>query len=776
MKRILFLVSLLALLASCDAGNGFRMKAGDAVTVTSRWDEAVVGTALDIFGKDVRAVLSADCDATERDGRILLVRPDDPDFSSDADVAALAGRHEAFLMKVLPSGQLLIAGSDAHGAAFGLLELSRMLGVSPWEWWADCVPVPRREFYLKKGFKLMQEPSVAYRGIFINDEDFAFIPWVTRTSEPTDVPGRIGPQTHARIFELLLRLRANTFWPAMHGCSVPFFLTEENRAVAEKYGIYIGTSHCEPMASNANGEWRVRGEGEYNFITNRDRVMDFWRERVTSVASQEVIYTLGMRGIHDGPMSGADTPEEQKEALAEVISAQRELLAELVDPDPTRVPQVFIPYKEVLQAYKAGLQVPEDVTLMWCDDNYGYIRHFPDEAERARPGGNGIYYHVSYWGRPHDYLWLGTFSPALLYQQMGLAYDKGIRQMWILNVGDIKPEEYQIELFMDMAWEMDRVRSEGWRVHLHAFLEREFGRQTASRALPLLLEHYRLAYIRKPEFMGNTREEERDPAYRVVKDLSWDEATVRERMKRYSVLFSDVETLSALVPEQRRTAFYHLVQYPVQAAAKMNEKALTAQLARHGKASWTDADAAYDAVQELTLRYNQGKWDGMMNAAPRSLPVFTRFPHDSLAAPLPEARVPLAKWNAAEGAVRSGHPTEGLGYEGGAVALETGGTISFSFRSDLREVTVSLRMVPTHPVSSPQLRITLSADGQEPLEIPYETYDRSEEWKENVLNNQAVREVTVPLQGRGKHTLTLGALDEGIILDQVFLFEPEEKS
>lgn len=226
-----------------------------------------------------------------------------------------------------------------------------------------------------------------------------------------------------------------------------FFLTEGNREVAAQYGIYIGGSHCEPMASSTAVEWYRRGKGEYDYVNNPDEVYKFWEKRVKEVAGQDILYTLGMRGVHDGQMNGAKTVEEQRKVLERVLADQRRLLQKYVNADITKVPQVFIPYKEVLDVYNSGLQVPEDVTLMWCDDNYGYIRHYPTAEERSRKGGNGVYYHVSYWGRPHDYLWLGTFSPYLLFQQMKLAYDRGIQKMWILNVGDIKPAEYQIELF-----------------------------------------------------------------------------------------------------------------------------------------------------------------------------------------------------------------------------------------------------------------------------------------------------------------------------------------
>lgn len=199
--------------------------------------------------------------------------------------------------------------------------------------------------------------------------------------------------------------------------------------------------------------------------------------------------------------------------------------------------------------YHAGLQVPDEVTLMWCDDNYGYIRHFPTAEERARKGGNGVYYHISYWGRPHDYLWLGTAHPSLIYQQMTLAYERGIQKMWILNVGDIKPSEYQIELFLDMAWNLEAVKQQGVVAHQRQFLEREFGLEVAAQLQPVMQEAYRLAYIRKPEFMGNTRTEEKDPKFKIISDLPWSEQEIKERLTAYKQLSDKVEqewhTLSA---------------------------------------------------------------------------------------------------------------------------------------------------------------------------------------------------------------------------------------
>ena len=693
--------------------------------------------------------------------------------TTGVDVSCLKDKRQAFLLAVLPDGKLLVAGSDAHGTAYGIMELSRLIGVSPWEWWADVVPEKKSSFTLPADYRMAQSPSVEYRGIFINDEDWGLMPWSHKNYEPADQQ-QIGPKTNRRIFELLLRLRANTYWPAMHECTLPFFLTKGNREAAAEFGIFIGSSHCEPMVCNAAGEWRRRGEGDYDYVNNSASVYKFWEDRVKEVARQENIYTLGMRGVHDGQMQGAKTVAEQKAVLERVLKDQRGLLEKYVNKDVTAIPQAFIPYKEVLDIYNAGLQVPDDVTLIWCDDNYGYIRHFPTPEEQARKGGNGIYYHVSYWGRPHDYLWLGTFSPYLLYQQMKLAYDRGIQKMWVLNVGDIKPAEYQIELFLDMAWNIEQVAEEGVTAHLKNWLGREFGTEYAKTLLPVMQEHYRLAYIRKPEFMGNTREEERNPVYKKVKDLPWSEQTIRKRLKDYAALSSVVAEVEAKLPANRKDAYMQLVKYPVQAADQMNRKLLNAQLARHGKTDWEQSDAAFDSIVSLTRRYNalqNGKWIHMMDFQPRKLPVFKRVAHETADTPMANEKIPAYKWNAMD--CSAGNPVrcEGLGYEGKAAGIGKNTSLTFAFddwKTD--SVEVEIRLLPNHPMDEKQLRFTLSVDKSEPQTVSYETKGRSEEWKENVLRNQAIRKVTLPVSRRKSHKLVIKALDEGVVLDQILVF------
>ena len=561
--------------------------------------------------------------------------------------------------------------------------------------------------------------------------------------------------------------------------SLPFFLTKGNREAAKKYGIFMGASHCEPMACNAAGEWKRRGEGAYDYVNNSAAVYKFWEDRVKEVAGQEILYTLGMRGVHDGKMQGAKTVEEQKAVIDRVFVDQRGLIEKYVDKDVTKVPQVFIPYKEVLDIYHAGLQVPDDVTLMWCDDNYGYIRHFPTAEERARKGGNGVYYHVSYWGRPHDHLWLGTMSPSLIYQQMKLAYDEGIQKMWILNVGDIKPAEYQIELFMDMAWNLNAVAAEGVTNHLKHWLTREFGTSCAKAVLPVMQEHYRLAHIRKPEFMGNTREEEKDPAYRIVKDLPWNEKEINGRLRSYNELSEAVERAATKVPANRQSAYFELVKYPVQAAAQMNRKLLYAQLARHGKTDWEKSDAAYDSIAVLTQHYNSledGKWNRMMDFKPRKLPVFNRVERTTATSPMVEERTAIHKWNGLDGKNKPDKNSdyEGLGYEGRATGIRMNDALTFSFDNwKADSVEVDIRLLPNHPVRGEQLRFSISLDNAAPQVVSYETKGRSEEWKENVLRNQAIRKIMLPVSGKKSHQLMIKALDEGVVLDQVMLYVPE---
>ncbi|MCM1035842.1 MAG: glycosyl hydrolase 115 family protein [Bacteroides sp.] len=738
---------------------------GDTLSIyIAGGDKPVVDTAAEILARDLKAVLGSPLTpAACRDSADIAV-----------DIAADSGIPFQGFDICVDRGRVYIRASDSHGAAYGLLEISRLAGVSPWEWWADVVPVAQERIVIPAYYHQSSHPSVEYRGIFINDEDWGLMPWSHLTHDPAPA-GVVGPATTARIFELLLRLRANTYWPPMHECTVPFFLTDGNRDVARKYGIYIGGSHCEPMGCNIAGEWPRRGRGEYDYTTNADFIRQYWAERVHQTKDQEIIYTLGMRGVHDGAMQGADDASGRKALLERVIGDQRAILARAYGKDAGDVPQVFIPYKEVLDAYNAGLDVPGDVTLMWCDDNYGYIRHFPTAAEAARRGGNGVYYHVSYWGRPHDYLWLGTFSPGLLYSQMSLAYDKGVRKMWILNVGDIKPAEYQIELFMDMAWDIDAVRHSGVEKHMHSFYARTFGDAVADTIAGAMKEHYRLSFIRKPEFLGNTRCEEYGTDYwSVVRDLPWTDRECEERIDAYDSAAASVEAAAAEVADIHRDAYFQLVGYPVLAASQMNKKLLYAQLARHGRCAWQMSHQAYDSIAALTARYNRGydgsgKWMHMMDFRPRMQPVFDRVP-ERYEAPAAGDRARVLR--VIDGADLAGDvaPCELLGYAGRAAAIGESASVDLDLAAPTG-IDLEFCMLPTHPVDDGRVAFDVHLDGKLIARVDYQTEGRSEEWKRNVLGNRAVRRVALSSVGAGSHRLTLTPLSQGIVLDQINVCE-----
>lgn len=386
------------------------------------------------------------------------------------DTSGIAGQWETYALQVIQKPQrnitaaLVIFGSDRRGTAYGVFKLSEQIGVSPWYWWAD-VPIQKKtNLVVQKGLYSEGPPSVKYRGIFINDEDWGLKPWASKTFDPE--LGDIGPKTYQKVFELLLRLKANHCWPAMHNCTNPFNYYADNKQVADDYAIVMGSAHCEPLLFNNATEWDTEKMGEWRYDTNKENVYQVLDKRVSENVKFENVYTVGMRGIHDEGMRGDLKLEEQIALLEQVFDDQRKILTTHINKKITEIPQVFIPYKEVMTLYNNGLKVPEDVTLMWVDDNFGYIRRLSDPLEIKRPGGAGVYYHLSYLGPPHEYLWLFSTSPALIWEEMKKAYEFNARQVWIANVGDIKPCEYGISFFLDLAWDINVVDHTNVSSHL----------------------------------------------------------------------------------------------------------------------------------------------------------------------------------------------------------------------------------------------------------------------------------------------------------------------
>jgi hypothetical protein len=614
-------------------------------------EKIVVHTALDMFISDMYEVSgSKPTEISALDNASIIVATVGKSKETDewlkkqkVSAKELQNKWEAFKIQVIQRNGnpcLVILGSDDRGTAYGVLELSRIIGISPWCWWADATPSKKNTLTLPEGYVNVQQPSVQYRGIFLNDEDWGLMPWSSKNFEQSSVKGEIGAKTYAKIFELLLRLRANTIWPAMHECTVPFYFVNGTKQMADKYGIVMGTSHCEPLMRNSAGEWHATQPGEYNYLTNKDAIISYWSERLKEVGQSDNIYTIGMRGVHDGQMQGVKTTEEYKIALTKVIKDQRELLTKYVNPEVTKVPQIFVPYKEVLNVYNDGLKLPDDVTLMWCDDNYGYITRLSNEQEQKRKGGAGVYYHISYWGRPHDYLWLCSTQPAQIYTEMKRAWNYGAQKLWILNVGDIKPAEYDIEFFMDLAWNVNGIQPNTISQHLDNWLTREFGKEAGKELTPLIQKYYQLADIRKPEFMGWSRVEEASVkgGKTPVIDSEFNPFDfgdeLQKRADEYANLSAKVKEIAKRIPAEQQDAYFELVQYPVCGAAAMNQKHLYAQkarlLARYNLLAANEysflSDYAYNEIAGLTQTYNRdiakAKWNGMMDMKPRQLPVF----------------------------------------------------------------------------------------------------------------------------------------------------------
>lgn len=832
-RSILFAVFILNVFA-VSASNFIWYDGQQAISYNvPRNTSPVVNIALDMFAEDMKLVTGLHPkQVPSKHAAIRIIQLDKADNRTQKDlhvagipVNDLIRKQDAFYIAVTdnsPKQQLLIVGSNGRGTAYGILELSRMAGVSPWVWWGDVTPRKQTQLTVASDFKSMQSPSVKYRGIFLNDEDWSLQPWSWKTFEPGNPTGRIGARTYKEIFKLLLRLRANAIWPGMHGITTPFYLVPGAKEAADSCGIAIGTSHCEPLMRNNVGEWKVKERGAYNYITNRNSVQAYWTERLKEVNRYENMYTIGMRGIHDGHMEGVKTMKEKVNALQQVINDQRSLLSQYVNRDVTKIPQVFVPYKEVLDIMENGLEVPEDITLMWCDDNYGYMTRLSDEMQQKRSGGSGVYYHLSYWGRPHDYMWLCTTQPGLIYNEMKQAYDHNAREVWIVNVHDLKPAAYDLELFLDMAWDINSVTGTTLNNHLEAWLCREFGSQAGKKLLPAMLEYYRLCGIRKPEHMGWTQVElsnrkvhPRGRSQVINTEFSLTEfgGELDRYLESYEKVKTTVTEAEKLVTPDRKDAFYSHIKYQVFGASAMATKMLEAQRARSysmgqcDEALWKRKDAmltacaksqnAYQEIRRLTDYYNNkmadGKWKHSMCHDPRDLYVFyppilpVGLTDEEVRNYLPTSAVakehPIkADKCIAMNACRYTHATKGaeaiqvLGHSMNAVSLPQGSSLTFEFDCPWEgEAVLSTAVIPTQPNDKGDIRFSVSIDGEKPQICSFREKGRTETWKQNVMRGQARKETKHTLK-KGKHTLTITALDKHVVIDQWMLdFKKDRK-
>lgn len=824
-------------------------------------------------------------------------------------------------LKNIDGSLMVISGSDKRGTAFGVFELSEKIGVSPWYWWADVLPEKQKNIAISENNFVSKEPSVKYRGIFLNDECWGLNPWSSKNFEQEE--NNIGPKTYAKIFELLLRLKANFIWPAMHPCTQPFYVNPENPKTADDYGIVVGTSHAEPMLRNNVGEWKNNERGSFNFFTNRDNVLNYWDERVEESQNYESVYTLGMRGIHDSGMVGASSMAQQIEALEELIGEQRNMLSKYVDSDVANVAQAFTAYKEVLDVYDAGLKLEDDITLVWPDDNYGYIKRLSNIEEQGRSGGSGIYYHLSYWGRPHDYLWLNTTHPSLIREEMIKASWHNANHIWVANVGDLKPHEYSISLFLDMAYDSPKFDNPGSeKVHFYNWYKDIFGNEHGADIADLMWEYFDLNFERRPEFMGWS---ETEPT-RKTNNTEYNHFQVgdeaQKRIDAFNRIAKKTMDIGVSLSEKLDDKYMQLVYYPVKSASHINNKILYLEkaylYAKQGRASANDFAQLSDFSHELILvethvfnkNLSNGKWDGMMYQAPRSLPVFDApiIPQwsfknggwkiavegdeqirrsSNIMGPLElptfnkatnrqffvdvfltanrsvswEAKtsaewIKLSKnrgaldeefenkqeriwvsidWDKVDKERANGkinfigsdgkeisvtvytnafipenikgtnlfyeengyvsiyassfsrkndgdyqlEVVDGLGYSKSSVwtkpkdisdnQIENYPSVEYDFYVFRNgNISINTHFLPTHPLNSKQkLRVKISLNGEEGEIYSFETFGRSEEWKQNVLSNRATISSKHKLSKNGINTLKIEFLDPGIVLDYI---------
>ena len=791
MKKLLLLLIVVPL---CVQGRSFKVR--NATVSYSQEEPKQVLRAINDLRIDIERVTGAGKDGVRNEGGQIVVGT----YGSKTIEKLIAkgllkeqdlmGKWESYVITVTNESEprLVIAGSDKRGTIYGIYEVSQRIGVTPWYWWAD-VPVRQNpQATIDCDYYASGEPTVRYRGIFINDEDWGLKPWAASNYERE--LGDIGPKTYARVCELLLRLKANMLAPAMHSCTGAFYSHPQSKVVCDSFGIIITTSHCEPLLLNnaASTEWDQLRDGDWNYKTNRETILQKWDDRLSAASKYENIYTTAMRGLHDAGLQGNLPLEERVPLITEVIDDQRQLLEKHIGRQASEIPQIFVPYKETMDIYENGLQVPDDITLVWVDDNYGYMKRVSNPEEQQRKGRAGVYYHLSYLGAPHDYLWLNTTPPVLMYEELKKAYDCGADRYWLLNVGDIKPMELGIQTFMDMAWNIHAFDFDTVNRYQANLLTRLF--LCNHKVQSLLDTYYRLAWSRKPEFMGWEFEWD-DEAHTGLKPTEYsfqNYGEAQHRLADYRHISDEAERLS-----DGSAAWFEMVQFPMQAAYQMNRKFLMAQLnhellaqGRRAEANWAahQSQIAYDSINTLNRRYNSlldGKWRGMMALAPGWCALYQKMPDVAFSEgagmtpvdllPVDEPLQGCQVLNLTQFASKSDDArlVRGLGYDWLVMQL---GSATYGFDAvDVDSVDVFFYTVPFWPLYAGTSNcVSVTVDGSQPqtFENKFKEYDRN--WKDQVMRNGAPCRLRFAVdRSKRSHTVTFQALDPGQMLQKVII-------
>lgn len=611
---LFFTTKIAGQLTDTTGRNGFLLS--KAVLYTDSHEPAVVQKAAGLLQEDiykvtgvrpllVHALPESPCDliVIGSAGNCQLIRR----LTSDGKLHTnnISGKWEAFRLQSMaspfyPGRQLLvIEGSDRRGTAYGVFELSRQLGVSPWYWWADVPVISRPHITIKPHAHQTGKPAVKYRGIFINDEAPALSNWSRMQF------GGFNHRFYEKVFELMLRLKANYCWPAMWGSA--FYDDDSlNVKIANDYAIVIGTSHHEPLM-RAHDEWRRYGKGDWDYTTNATALKDFWRSGMQR-ANNEKIVTLGMRGDGDKPMTG----ETATTLLEQIVTDQRRIIADVTGNSPEATPQVWALYKEVQDYYDKGMRVPDDVTLLLCDDNWGNVRRLPPAGTSPRSGGYGLYYHFDYVGGPRNYKWINTNNLARVWEQLNLAWNHGVEKIWIVNAGDIKPMEVPISFFLDYAWQPDNIKATDVEGYVRKWAAAQFGQDLSESIGNILWRYSQLGSRCKPELLS-------PETYALSSYGEWDRV-----IAEWDALTKDAQHLQNQLPHSGRDAYFQLVLHPVLAFGNLHHLyhavASNRFAARH-KLNTTNtwarqAEQYYIKDSLITLRYHQlqnGKWAHMMS-------------------------------------------------------------------------------------------------------------------------------------------------------------------
>lgn len=811
------------------SNDGFMLK--DCRIVYDSDDFTVVKRFAQLLSEDVEKVTGFKIQVSDtiNDERVILLGTygrnkliDKLAAEGKIDVSSLTNGWEQFIIKCVDNpfkgvGQaLVIAGSDRRGTAYGAVTISEQMGVSPWYWWADVPVVKHKEVYVVSDY-VSKKPSVKYRGIFINDEDWGLKPWASKNYDKK--LGDIGPSTYEKVCELIIRLKGNMLAPAMHTCTGAFYSYPENKLVADNYGVIITTSHCEPLLFNnaSPTEWNKARDGEWDYNKNKDVIYAKMNNRVKEAAEYENIYTVAMRGIHDEGMRGGQSVDEKVKTLERVIADQREILENNIGKNAEEIPQIFVPYKETLGLYEHGLNVPDDVTIVWPDDNFGYMKRLSSPDERKRKGGSGVYYHLSYLGVPHDYLWLCTTPPVLMYEELKKAYNTGADRYWLLNVGDIKPMELGIQTFMAMAWDIDAFDYKMADEYQNLFLGSILGKKFKNDLNFILDEYYRLAWSRKPEFMGWERQWDA-PGLGELKstDYSFENYNdAQQRLYDYRKISDMCKSLMNSLPNEYKPSFYEIIGYPVMASYQMNRKFLLAQynMEKYSEgcfdvSNWAakEARAAYDSINILTDRYNSllnGKWRYMMDVPKGFVAKYQEMPGVIYKEGYGEKSIELEP--SSEGYImnkcmvidlknysRMSTPVseikpviiEGLGYEGAVLQMGEatsdyipsdnipGAVVSYELpkidSDSIRIIVYTLPLFPLHEGKSTEFG--LSVDDGECIVLQNNPKEFSKRWKDDVLRNGTCFDVRVSVNPDSeKHCLDLICKSPGVMIQKIIV-------